>query len=791
MDKMTLSDLKSYYNEWVTGTKSLQDIANAIYQQAGNADPTGVLSELVTADYGEFVRSGLIHMVILLTAYFEGTKEYIAPAQNAVDEIKAFAEPSANICKATLGRYRILTQDGDIVQLASETIWGMSDMVPVDSSTAYTFAAYDFYDLADWSELTTAADRPRFFIAFYDSSRALIDSVISVVPVIDTANHKSSYTVNSPGEAANAAFCIYHAPSDDDHAPDAISTATKLSITEGASAPNQYITPYTSADTKARSELEKIGAIVKAIDSRFYQTANLIGNVITGRYYLTASGQIASSALRWAYGVGDFVKVSPATTYTLGFYDIYGENDSDWEDIIDTPVIDPDTGEASPTNNPVVHIRWYNSEKNVIGNEITSGIKARKTTGRSITSPSNAAYIAFYLITANNSVRKELSDKTKLSLTESGTIPPDYIPPYSLADIVAREAIRELQNREEVDPLTVIDPYISASSSNVPAIGDTLRILSYNVAKYTYDNDVYNLNPLCIGDDRKEDMRRKLINLRSLLMEADADVCCVQENRTYAYYPFGVPIAGTNKYNLRDEVVKGGAFDGNTYAGIPEAERRPTDKYVFKPLYPFCNGADDITTLNQANGPVIFERATEPAPAGKNNQRGVYGIQAENIVVDGATITPDVFWASKAWKTVNGKSVLIYSVHLQNNGGRAENVSVATRRAQLEAVIAQAHSYTESSPGAKDGLFIICGDFNSAYDADKETVQEVTAANNMTIANGGYLGWIETHPNPSPTTIDNIICSQGLIIKRVRTFKDWFDKLYSDHIPLIADIIVL
>ena len=58
------------------------------------------------------------------------------------------------------------------------------------------------------------------------------------------------------------------------------------------------------------------------------------------------------------------------------------------------------------------------------------------------------------------------------------------------------------------------------------------------------------------------------------------------------------------------------------------------------------------------------------------------------------------------------------------------------------------------------------------------------------ISNYGYSDYV-THPTTSNKALDFIISSPNTIMKNVTILSDWEDKLYSDHLPLFADIILL
>ena len=84
---------------------------------------------------------------------------------------------------------------------------------------------------------------------------------------------------------------------------------------------------------------------------------------------------------------------------------------------------------------------------------------------------------------------------------------------------------------------------------------------------------------------------------------------------------------------------------------------------------------------------------------------------------------------------------------------------------------------------------IICGDFNSLSDEDKANLKALAAERGFVLANGGAAEWMPTwQSGENAQCTDNIICSPNVRINSVKTLADRFDDLYSDHIPLLAEV---
>jgi endonuclease/exonuclease/phosphatase family metal-dependent hydrolase len=87
---------------------------------------------------------------------------------------------------------------------------------------------------------------------------------------------------------------------------------------------------------------------------------------------------------------------------------------------------------------------------------------------------------------------------------------------------------------------------------------------------------------------------------------------------------------------------------------------------------------------------------------------------------------------------------------------------------------------------------IITGDFNTLEKIDKANLIAICAENEFSMAIGTYLPWVDTFLGRTEKSkhhsFDNILCSKNINIKSTRILREWWNRLYSDHVPIIADI---
>lgn len=260
--------------------------------------------------------------------------------------------------------------------------------------------------------------------------------------------------------------------------------------------------------------------------------------------------------------------------------------------------------------------------------------------------------------------------------------------------------------------------------------GDLLRVMSYNVARY--DNNTGNY----LSD-------AKLFNLRKSIGQINADIIATQEDM--------------------------GTIDGNT---------KSSHDYIYKPQYPYQyrNGAwaNLIYSKHPAStsGRVIFTQ---------------YGGQYRGI--------------EYAVFDIGAKKLLVCSAHTSWNdtgtGGESPE-AVAVRQTQYEEVfkwvagLIPLADYTSGSNvyAPTHTHCVIMMDANSMTVSDKSNLQASASDNSFILGNGGALGWFVTHP-ANDGCLDQIAVSDNIIINNIESYGDLFNRLYSDHVPVVADITLL
>lgn len=157
----------------------------------------------------------------------------------------------------------------------------------------------------------------------------------------------------------------------------------------------------------------------------------------------------------------------------------------------------------------------------------------------------------------------------------------------------------------------------------------------------------------------------------------------------------------------------------------------------------------------------------------------------------------------------DGKKLLLISTHPVWNagGGGHSSTDIAARKTQYDELFAwikgeiTLNSFgTTTAVSVPEGIThcIIGMDGNSCEAQDKTNLTNAATGANCILGNGGYLGWFVTcydnYLTPKGVTqtwdIDNIIVSDNIIIENIESYGDWFGKLYSDHVPVVADLML-
>ena len=258
--------------------------------------------------------------------------------------------------------------------------------------------------------------------------------------------------------------------------------------------------------------------------------------------------------------------------------------------------------------------------------------------------------------------------------------------------------------------------------------GIKLKVMSYNVANYNNDTATY------ISDSQ-------IFEFKKCVLGSLADYLMIQEDRE----------------------------------NIDSAETKNTMDYLYRPVFSNKIGA---------GGPTIYAKNTHQAAG--------IGYYSNGREVRYAT-----------FKISDSITLLVISTHPA--AGLTEE-AVAARAIQYSELFAWVSGADDSNLYSKNTTAadrtksvarpscthcIIGMDGNTAFDADKTNLATYANAKNYHLGNGGFLGWFYTHFRGTNYSLDNIIVSDNIIINNIEAYSDWYGRLYSDHVPVVADVTLL
>lgn len=219
----------------------------------------------------------------------------------------------------------------------------------------------------------------------------------------------------------------------------------------------------------------------------------------------------------------------------------------------------------------------------------------------------------------------------------------------------------------------------------------------------------------------------QLIAIKRLLLDAKADFIGIQEDREY----------------------------------IDSDNTKNTMERIYKPIYPYRYS----TFINS-----VFSKL--PAETSGELQYSVSGRYIRYCTY-----------------TVNtNKTLLVCCTHC--------SVNEAEREAQYEELCKWLNGDVQISGVSVPAYdyFIVMGDFNHLNSHSREALINLTTTYNFQLLNGGYLGWYKTVQYQSVNiseTADNIITSANVNISDIHPYYDLFQQLYSDHVPIMAELVLL
>lgn len=279
----------------------------------------------------------------------------------------------------------------------------------------------------------------------------------------------------------------------------------------------------------------------------------------------------------------------------------------------------------------------------------------------------------------------------------------------------------------------IVDEYdaeISTGSQGANS-GTKLKVVSYNVAKYNNDTDVY--LPTA-----------KEINFKKMLCEITPDILAIQEDKQY----------------------------------IDSSSTRSALTSLYNPIFPY--------EYLETSGLQCTIRSKVPAATHDllkySNGR----------------------WVEIATYVINGKTLLFGSTHPvanYDNTGLDSAESIAARLVQYQELVNWLNGtgtllrYNSGSAVYCPSYdwCVMCGDYNTITDDDKTNFKTTVETGGFKIANGDWLGWVETNYKfrGQPMCLDNVIVSDNVIFDSIISHSAMLDRLYSDHVPFEVTVTLL
>lgn len=275
---------------------------------------------------------------------------------------------------------------------------------------------------------------------------------------------------------------------------------------------------------------------------------------------------------------------------------------------------------------------------------------------------------------------------------------------------------------------------VEAITSRQPAIGTDLRIATYNVAGF-------NNNSATQMPDNK------IIHFRKWLAQANLNFLCVQEGEQYVDTNKGV-----YSYLMRPLLPDGNNYGSNwrtaIFSQISYAGSGVTNAVKVK----YSTGVGS-TSYNIMAAVYVYGsyRLLVVAAHCNWNADGTGGNSASNIA-ERKQEYKDIF----EW--ITGQKQL-------------QDIGSTTLRS--------CPSHTHA---------VVCMDANS-IDSSKQDLIDAATANGFVLGNGGRFGWFKTCADSDGAyALDQIACSSNIVIRDIDAQWDWYNRLYSDHVPVVADI---
>ena len=408
--------------------------------------------------------------------------------------------------------------------------------------------------------------------------------------------------------------------------------------------------------------------------------------------------------------------------------------------------------EANPGNTNAVHTGWISCKYgDVVSVEV---LRKPKNAGDYFvfgysTYPATTSSTAYRIryadfdidTTGNNKVQIKLPAETNISFaiaesTGSGATA------LRETDFSSGDVIVKIEHSVVEDDVNFYESYAEKSIAQPAKLASTdvrLRVLSYNVSGYKCDTSVDSISTA------------KQQGLRNFLGDIKADFAGLQENTKYT--------TGSSGSKTVQNYIWYSSF----------ADWFHADKYsqvIFSRYARTSGGANSVkvafsnaTGENRALMAVSF-------PFGNKTLLvcSFHAIWADmgGSALDSANVTARQTQFTELFNWVNG------SITLKSLADLTTDVSCPT------------HTHA-----------VILGDFNTITDTDKTNLQTIASSASFTLGNGGRFGWMYTDRSANGNfSLDNIAVSSNVALDSFEPKWDWYGKLYSDHVPIVSDIIL-
>jgi len=298
--------------------------------------------------------------------------------------------------------------------------------------------------------------------------------------------------------------------------------------------------------------------------------------------------------------------------------------------------------------------------------------------------------------------------------------------------------------------------------------GIDLKVATYNLYDYgLYTSWLWN-------------KPEKLLKLRKWIAAGDFDIILTQEDQTWIDGP-----------------------DDNT----PNKGTRSASKYLFYDRLPSRSLSFSNTRI-RSKRPVTIS----------------YGVKVQTIMADVKKADGSAYGTvgdrNLVWGVipVQGKNVLAISCHPRNSysyyfdsnptyGPVADRMNFMQIVFDLVYCLKHTEIYHDSAPEitAPWDYVIIGGDLNTSningrstatghalYEGDDFTnICTLRDYYGFDSANGGYLNWFVTHQQNGGSSLDNILVSGNVSLNSIKSEYQYFEELYSDHIPVETTMTLL